>query len=236
MQTEPEKDIKRRRVFGRRLTRSLSPSLQNLHQTMLDKLQVPRALVEQKNLKPADIFDKPFNQFWFEIGFGNGVHLHDECVAHPDTAFIGAEPYINGMANFLKSMENESHDNVRVWMDDAIVVLDSLADGVLDGIYILNPDPWPKKRHWKRRIVSTENVARFVRILKPGGKLVMTTDIDDLAEWMAAHAINNPQLRWDANSPADWKNPPPGWNPTKYEKKGAAVGRQQSYLVFTKTA
>lgn len=230
----PTPDIKRRRVFGRRLTRALSPSLQALHQAMLDKLQVPKETVTRGNLGAADIFDRPFDQFWFEIGFGNGVHLHDECLARPDTAFLGAEPYINGMATFLKSMEGQNHDNIRVWMDDAIVLLDSLADGVLDGIYILNPDPWPKKRHWKRRIVSTENVARFVRVLKPGGQLIMTTDIDDLAEWMAAHAIHNPALEWTAENPDDWKTPPPGWNPTKYEKKGAAKGRQQSYLVFQK--
>ncbi len=229
-------DIKRRRVFGRRLTRSLSPSLQNLHQAMLDKLQIPKPVVARGNLKAADIFPQSFEKFWFEIGFGNGVHLRDESLAHPDTAFIGAEPYINGMATFLKSIEDQSHDNIRVWMDDAIALIDSLADGVLDGIYILNPDPWPKKRHWKRRIVSTENVARFVRVLKPGGQLIMTTDIDDLAEWMATHAINNPALTWTAESPEDWKNPPPGWNPTKYEKKGAAKGRQQSYLVFHKQA
>ena len=225
-------DIKRRRVFGRRLTRTLSPTLQNLHRTLLEQLQIPKEVVTRGNLKAQDIFGKPFSSFWFEIGFGNGVHLKDECLAHPDTAFIGAEPYVNGMATFLKSIEEQNHDNIRVWMDDAIMVLDSLADGILDGIYILNPDPWPKKRHWKRRIVSTENVARFVRVLKPGGKLIMTTDIDDLAEWMVTQASNNPALRWTAQTPADWKNPPPGWNPTKYEKKGAAKGRQQSYLVF----
>jgi len=225
-------DIKRRRVFGRRLTRSLSPSLQNLHQTMLQRLQIPKETIARGNLTAQDIFGKPYSSFWFEIGFGNGVHLKDECTTHPDTAYIGAEPYVNGMATFLKSIEDHDHSNIRVWMDDAIVVADSLADGVLDGIYILNPDPWPKKRHWKRRIVSAENIARFVRILKPGGKLIMTTDIDDLAEWMVTQASNNPALRWTANTPADWKNPPPGWNPTKYEKKGAAKGRQQSYLVF----
>lgn len=178
-----------------------------------------------------DFFEKPCRELWFEIGFGNGEHLKLEMTAHPGNAYIGAEPFVNGMAAFLDSVADMPRDNLRVYMDDAMTVIDALADGVLDGIYVLNPDPWPKKRHFKRRIIQTEHVAKFVRVLKPGGRLVMTTDIDELAGWMAGIAAANPDLR-DINP--DRHIPPPGWIPTKYERKGAAKGRAQTYLVFEK--
>ncbi|HEY8190034.1 MAG TPA: tRNA (guanosine(46)-N7)-methyltransferase TrmB [Micavibrio sp.] len=223
-----------RRVYGRRHTRSLSPARQGAFEAMLSQVQIPPELLDRGGLTACDFFSRDFESFWFEIGFGNGGHLKDECQAHPDTAFIGAEPFVNGMAAFLDSMQGHSHDNIRVHMDDAMTVVDALADAQLDGIYILNPDPWPKKRHWKRRIVNPEHVRKFVRVLKPGGKLVMTTDVSDLADWMTTHAVNNPDLRWTAEKPEDWQTPPPGWLPTKYEKKGADKGRKQVYLVFEK--
>lgn len=223
-----------RRVYGRRHTRSLSPARQTAFENLLDALQIPKETLDRGNLVAKDLFGRDFPALWLEIGFGNGAHLKQEMEADPGTGFIGAEPFVNGMAAFLDSIEASPKENIRVYMDDAMTVVDALADGVLDGIYILNPDPWPKKRHWKRRIVQPEHVEKFVRVLKPGGKLIMTTDIDPLAEWMLTHAINNPALRWTADKPEDWQTPPPGWTPTKYERKGAAKGRRQTYLVFQK--
>lgn len=232
---EENKNIsEKRRLYGRRQTRSLSAAKQSVFDSTLKKLQIPQDSLARRNLDIADIFDRPFQSFWLEIGFGNGEHLKNEALAHPDTAFIGAEPFLNGMAAFLQSIVGQDDSNIRVHMDDAMEVVDSLADGVLDGIYILNPDPWPKKRHWKRRIVQPDHIEKFVRILKPGGKLVMTTDIDDLAEWMCTHAANHPGLYWTAKEPADWQTPPPGWQQTRYERKGADKGRRQTYLIFEK--
>ncbi|MDB5492239.1 MAG: trmB [Micavibrio sp.] len=234
MKPETRKETEPRQLFGRRQTRSLSASKQSVFDEALARLQIPQELLNRGNLKAVDVFGKPFEKFWFEIGFGNGEHVKNEALAHPDTAFIGAEPFINGMAALLNSIRDQDDSNIRVYMDDAMAVVNALADDVLDGIYILNPDPWPKKRHWKRRIVQAEHVERFVRVLKPGGQLIMTTDIDDLAEWMCTHAANNPDLRMTANSPQDWQTPPPGWIPTRYESKGVAKGRRQTYLVFEK--
>lgn len=234
MKPELRKETEPRQLFGRRQTRSLSASKQSVFDESLARLQVPQDLLNRGNLGVADIFGRPFEKFWLEIGFGNGEHVKNEALAHPDTAFIGAEPFINGMAALLNAIRNQDDRNIRVYMDDAMAVVNALADNVLDGIYILNPDPWPKKRHWKRRIVQAEHVGRFVRVLKPGGKLVMTTDIDDLAEWMCTHAANNPDLHMTANTPRDWQTPPEGWIPTRYESKGVAKGRKQTYLVFEK--
>lgn len=218
-----------RRVYGRRVTRPLSASQQDVFDAALERLQISKDLLERGNIGVHDIFGHNFSSFWFEIGFGNGQHLKDEALAHPDTAFFGAEPFINGMANFLKSIHGQDDRNIRVYMDDAMTVIDALADQVLDGIYVLNPDPWPKKRHHKRRIIQPGHIAKFVRVLKPGGKLIMTTDIDELAEWMASHAAAHPALH---EISTDRFTPPQGWIPTKYEQKGAAKGRKQTYLVF----
>lgn len=222
-----------RRVYGRRQTRPLSATKQSVFESTLARLQITDDALERGQLHVRDIFGQDFQSFWFEIGFGNGEHLKNECVAHPNTAFFGAEPFINGMAALLNSLQGHNDSNIRVYMDDAMSVIDALADGVLDGIYVLNPDPWPKKRHWKRRIILPEHVVKFVRVLKPGGKLIMTTDIDDLAAWMAEHAAANPNLH---EISTDRHTPPAGWIPTKYEQKGAAKGRTQTYLVFERRA
>lgn len=217
------------------MTRPPGPERQGALDGLLPALAVPEDLLTgQGNLDPQTLFAKPFDSFWFEIGFGNGEHLAALMREHPDRAYIGAEPFINGMAAFLKDIRLDPHGNIRVRMDDAIGIAASLAEGCLDGIYILNPDPWPKKRHHKRRIVSPENLDRFARILKPGGLLIMTTDVDDLAGWMVTQAANHPAFEWTAEKAADWRTPPPGWTATRYERKGAGKGRKQSYLIFQK--
>jgi tRNA (guanine-N7-)-methyltransferase len=117
-------------------------------------------------------------------------------------------------------------------MDDAMLLVHALEDACLDEIYILNPDPWPKKRHHKRRIVSQANLDEFARILKPGGTLIMTTDVPDLAEWMVTQATLHPSFHWTAQSARDWKTPPADWIPTRYETKGAKGAESMVYLIF----
>ena len=180
------------------------------------------------------IFPTPFHRIFLEIGYGTGEHLAELMRRHRDHGFIGAEPFINGTASFLKMIRNEPHDNIRIWMDDAIPLAETLVDQCLEGIYILNPDPWPKKRHHKRRIINPENLDIFARILKPGGLLTMSTDIDDLAEWMYERATSHPAFEQKPENAADSCTPPPDWIPTKYEKQGLSAGRKQTYLVFTK--
>jgi tRNA (guanine-N7-)-methyltransferase len=104
----------------------------------------------------------------------------------------------------------------------------------LDGLYVLNPDPWPKKRHYKRRIISQDNLDAFARVLKPGATLVMTTDVDDLAEWMLAEASRHPAFAWAPESAQNRHIAPKGWIPTRYEEKGIRAGRTQTYLVFSR--
>jgi tRNA (guanine-N7-)-methyltransferase len=221
-----------RRLYGRKQTRPPGREGQEALDALLPKLQIS---VSKEKINPKDLFSFSPAQTWLEIGFGSGEHLAALMRRHPDHAFIGAEPFINGMSAFLKNITGDPHGNIRIWMDDAILLTEMLADDTLDGIYILNPDPWPKKRHRKRRIVSPENLDRFARLLKPGGQLIMSTDVGGLAGWMVTQAANHPAFEWTAERAADWQTPPPDWIATRYEKKGLGAGRKQIYLLFIKS-
>lgn len=221
--------LNRRRVYGRRLGKPLRGGRLEAIEELLPKLQFTDAmLTEDASLDPAKLYEKPYTQLWFEIGFGNGEHVAALMERHPDWAFIAAEPFINGMSAFLKDIRDKRHDHVRVLMDDALKVVDTLKDQSVDGFYVLNPDPWPKARHHKRRIISQPNLTRYARVLKPGGRLIMATDVDDLADWMRDEATAHPAFRCLYDS----RTMPEDWIPTRYEQKGARAGRRQTYLVF----
>ncbi len=174
--------------------------------------------------------------FWLEIGFGAGEHLSALCRRNPQTGYIGAEPFINGVAALLKDVQADEMpiENLRILHGDAMKLALSFTPASLDGIYVLNPDPWPKKRHHNRRIIRPDTLDVFARILKSGGALIMSTDVDDLAEWMVTHASNHPAFTWTARTKADWQIMPEGWIPTRYEQKGITAGRKQTYLIFTR--
>lgn len=223
------------RLYGRKQTRALSDIKQASVDLLLSKLQPDRDKTKAaSHITIEELFGQPVTPVWYEIGFGSGEHLIGLMKQHPDIYMIGAEPFINGMANFLHQFEKnklpESH--VRVWMDDAILLAERLPDSCLERIYVLNPDPWPKKRHHKRRIINQENLDTFARIMKPGAVLVMATDVSALAEWMVTEASLHPQFRWTAQAVDDWRTMPHDWIPTRYETKGIGKGRTQSYLFF----
>jgi tRNA (guanine-N7-)-methyltransferase len=212
-----------------------------MHRTRLDvlehllpKLQIPRSLLtEDGALRPEDLFEAVPEKLHLEIGFGNGEHVTALLNANPTHHVIGAEPFINGMGAFLKDIKDDPPlERCRVLMDDAMLILNSLADQTVDFLYILNPDPWPKTRHHKRRMVISHNLNVFARILKDNATMIQTTDVDDLAGWMVTESVNCPDFEWQAESAADWRTPPPGWLPTRYEQKGREAGRKQTYLVY----
>ncbi|MEZ5813384.1 MAG: tRNA (guanine(46)-N(7))-methyltransferase TrmB [Alphaproteobacteria bacterium] len=222
-----------KRVYGRRLGRPLNKSRAEVIETLLPELSIDEALLkEDGGLAPSSLFTSGYKECWFEIGFGAGEHLSALMRRHPENAYIGAEPFINGMAAFLKDIADEPHDKIRVHMDDAMMLANSLADHSLDGIYILNPDPWHKKRHHKRRIVNRHNLEVFSRILKPGGALICSTDVPYLAEWMITETMIHGGFEWQATSRADWSTPPEDWITTAYEKKGAKGADKMVYLFF----
>lgn len=220
-------------VYGRRQTRPLTGLRQSLMETLLPTLQIPfEKMRGDGSIDPQKVFSVPYNKVWFEVGFGDGDHLKSLMVENPQNAFIGAEPFINGIATFLASITDMPYDRLRLHNEDAMMLIRSLKTASLDRVYVLNPDPWPKARHHKRRIITPKNLDDFARVLAPGGQLIMTTDHPELAQWMAIHAANHSCFEWMAKTHADWLNPPEGWHPTKYEKKGQKAGRQQIYLLF----
>ncbi len=225
----------RRRVFGRRLGRPMGEQRQAAIDDILPKLTLQENDVSaEKSLHPNSLFPSQ-KDIVLEIGFGNGEHLKAMMEQRPDRNYIGAEPFINGMSAFLKSIADAPHDNIRVWMDDAVTMVKSFTDESLSAIYILNPDPWPKKKHHKRRIVRLETLVEYHRTLKSGGDLIMATDVDDLAEWMVTQTMNHGGFEWQAKTASDWKTMPKDWFvTTRYAAKGEAAGRKETYLLFKK--
>jgi tRNA (guanine-N7-)-methyltransferase len=177
-------------------------------------------------------------KLWVEIGFGNGEHLVELLKNYPDHYFIGCEPFMNGVAHCLKNMDSQLPEEdylsrVRIWSDSAEGLLDMLPDNAIDRLYLLNPDPWPKSRHHKRRFVREENLDRMARLIKSQGQFITATDVADLAEWMLEKTMAHDAFEWTAKSKSDWHQRPEDWMiTTRYAAKGEEEGRTEVYLNF----
>lgn len=229
-----------RKTYGRKIGRPLGKERTEALQALLPLLGIPEeTLTERHNINPSALFNRPYNKYWLEIGFGQGEHLSALMRRHPDTGYMGAEPFINGVAALFKDIAADmsgspENINLRLVNDDAMRLAFSLKENSLDGIYILNPDPWPKKRHHERRIVNTRNLDTFAKILKPGAALILSTDVPDLADWMVTQTCNHPSFQWQANRAEDWRIPPEDWIPTRYELKKARHAEKMCYLFFVR--
>jgi tRNA (guanine-N7-)-methyltransferase len=168
----------------------------------------------------------------FEIGFGGAEHLAYQAGAHPDWGFVGAEAFVNGVAKALAYVEAQGLTNIRLWMGDARDILERLPAAAFDAIYVLHPDPWPKLRHHKRRVIQPDTLALIARTLKPGGELRVATDVPDYADWTLMQAMACGRFRFDAEGPQDWLNRPDDWPETRYGQKARAAGREVVYLRF----
>jgi tRNA (guanine-N7-)-methyltransferase len=218
----------RRQIYGRRQSHRLRPERRRLLEERLPELEL--RLPSEGRLDPAALFAPPREQLWLEIGFGGGEHLAAQAEAHPEIGMIGCEPYVNGVARLL-SLAGE-RDNLRVVIDDARLLLAALPDGCLERIFVLFPDPWPKVRHQKRRIVNPRTTADFARLLQPGGELRLATDDPGYARAMLATLLAAPGLAWQARRPGDWRTRPADWPPTRYEEKAIAAGRKPFFFRF----
>jgi tRNA (guanine-N7-)-methyltransferase len=218
--------------FGRRRGKTLRPA-----QADTAALLLPRLKLDLSQPAPAaleSLFSTPVAGVRLEIGFGGGEHLHHEAGRFPGTGFIGVEPFVNGMAKFLSQLHATPRANIRLHDDDATQLLDWLPEASLDGIDLFYPDPWPKKRHWKRRFVNAANLARFARVLKGGGRFRFASDIDTYVDWTLLACRAHGAFDWQAASAQDWRTPYEGWPGTRYEAKALREGRKPAYLTFVR--
>jgi tRNA (guanine-N7-)-methyltransferase len=216
--------------FGRRKGHKLRP-----HQLDLVEQLLPRLALDISSESPNDlgeVFDRPVAEVRLEIGFGGGEHLIAEALNFPDTGFIGCEPYVNGMAKILTQIEAHNIANIRLFAGDAAELLAWAPPRSLVRIDLIHPDPWPKRRHWKRRFVQDATVAAMARILKTSGEFRFVSDIDDYCAWTLAHLVRSPDFEWMAERAADWQLPWPDYTMTRYGRKAEREGRKAAYFRF----
>jgi tRNA (guanine-N7-)-methyltransferase len=201
------------RSYGRLKSRTIKPRQAALMETLLPQLRVPAEPFDPRALAPSAA------EAWLEIGFGGGEHLAAQAARRPDVLFIGAEPFQNGVASALRHIAEAGLENVRLHDGDARELLARLPDASLTRVFILFPDPWPKARHHKRRLLQADTAAELARALKPGGRLRFASDWADYVDWSLARLIATPGLRWTAEQAADWRQPPADHVTTRYEEK-----------------
>jgi tRNA (guanine-N7-)-methyltransferase len=216
--------------FGRRKGHKLRP-----HQADLIEHLLPRLALDIGGPSPPDLaglFDPPADAVRLEIGFGGGEHLIAEARAFPDAGFIGCEPYVNGMAKILTRIETDNTGNIRLFAGDAAELLAWAPPRSLERIDLIHPDPWPKRRHWKRRFVQHATVVAMARVLKPGGEFRFVSDIDDYCAWTLSHLARSPDFVWTAERAVDWREPWADYTMTRYGAKAEREGRKAAYLRF----
>jgi tRNA (guanine-N7-)-methyltransferase len=216
--------------FGRRKGHKLRTHQADLIEHLLPRLAIEIGNADRPGL--GELFDSPVDMVRLEIGFGGGEHLIAEARAFPRSGFIGCEPYLNGMAKILTQIEAHNIRNVRLFAGDAAQWLASAPPRSLARIDLIHPDPWPKRRHWKRRFVQDTTVAAMARALKPDGEFRFVSDIDDYCAWTLAHLLRSPDFVWIAERASDWRLPWGGYTMTRYGSKAEREGRHATYLRF----
>ncbi len=233
MSEKPTSDAKNAyiRSYGRRWTKGL----RSTRASALNEILPRNGITFPEGDAPVDpraLFDRPVKEVWLEIGFGNGEHVLQQALDHPEIGMIGCEPFMNGVAAICVGMRENGTQNIRLWPDDARLLMDRLLPQSLDRLFLLHPDPWPKTRHHKRRFIQMETLDAIARLLKSGAEFRMATDHPALAAWMLDKTVHHPAFKWSATCAADWRVPPADWPDTRYKQKGLKQGRPPVYLIF----
>lgn len=197
------------RSYGRIKSRAIKPRQAGLVEARLPELTWRMGEDPRASSRPV----------WLEIGFGGGEHLAEQAARNPDALLIGAEPFLNGVASAVRHLDERALGNVRLHPGDARELVERLPDGSVNRVFILFPDPWPKARHHKRRLITEGFVSELARVLRPGGRLRFATDWRDYAAWTLERFERAPAFRWTAERAADWRVAPTDHVPTRYEAK-----------------
>ena len=213
--------------YGRRRGRPLRPLQKKMFEAQLPQWQLAPDCTDL-----ISCFDHKPNDIFLEIGFGGGEHLASIAAASPEAGFIGAEPFLNGVASLVRHIDEDGLTNIRIWPDDVRLILDQLPDNMLAGAYIMFPDPWPKRRHAGRRILQLSMRNRLARLIRPGGVLRMASDHALAKSWLLAEAMADERFEWQAKTAQDWRERPDNWPETRYMEKAYREGRAPSWFEF----
>ena len=225
----PERPALARALYGRSRGKSLRAA-----QKLLLAEALPLFSIAPNDLAAGRAFATPREDMWLEIGFGAGEHLIEQAKANPGVGLIGCEPFLNGVVAALGGLRREDIANVRLRLGDAQAVIEAVPDAFFSRVFLLYPDPWPKRRHRKRRVVSPSLIAALARVTRREAQVRFATDIDDYAGWTLSRFLASPHFRWAASRVDDWRRPWPEWRPTRYEAKARSEGRNSVYLTFVR--
>jgi len=217
------------KVYGRRQDKPLKPRQARLMETLLPDVSVPDPTAADFDFAALS---GGFDDVWLEVGFGGGEHLAWQAARRPETLMIGAEPFVNGVAKLLGAIDEGGLKNVRVLHGDARPLLEALPDAALGRLLVLHPDPWPKTRHHKRRMISPWFLDEAARLLKPGAELRVASDVPDYVAWTLMHVLPRTDFEWTARRPEDWRARPEDQPETRYAAKGLREGRPPAFLIF----
>lgn len=238
-----QEEIKQPKFFGRRKGRVIRKTKSTLLEQFLPKIKID----ENTCFDRKTMFGKEVEKINLEIGFGDGVHLAGQALNNPTIGFIGIEVFKNGVANLLtlitgvkqgadlpQNIEilDNREDNIRVFDDDARLLFSKIPDGFVDRVFLLFPDPWPKKRHANRRFVNNDNLKELARIIKKGGILRIATDHKVYKSWTLRTMHKCPDFKWTAKCSDDWRNEPKDWVKTKYQQKAIREGRKPVFFEY----
>jgi tRNA (guanine-N7-)-methyltransferase len=218
-----------RRLYGRSRGKALRAGQERLLAEAL-----PLFSIEPEVLAAGRAFASPPRQVWLEIGFGAGEHLIEQAKANPDVGIVGCEPFLNGVVATLTGLKREQLSNVRLRRGDAQSVIDAAPDAFFSRVFMLYPDPWPKRRHHKRRVVAVGMIEALARVMQTGAEMRFATDVDDYAAWTLTRFLASPHFRWAATRADNWRRPWPEWRPTRYEAKARRESRRSVYLTFAR--
>ncbi|MDE1151101.1 MAG: tRNA (guanine(46)-N(7))-methyltransferase TrmB [Micavibrio sp.] len=218
--------------YGRRKGKPIRPGKLTAYDAVMPLVQVtlPEGTAP---VNPRSFFNGAYDTVWMEIGFGDGEVLSHMAANNPNVGIIGCEPFINGVSALCRDIRDKNLNNVRIWQDDARLLLPRLEAHSLDRCLLLNSDPWPKTRHHKRRFVQQETLDELHRLLKTGAEFRMSTDHADLAAWELEKTYHHGGYSWNATCAADWRTRPADMPQSRYQRKGQTQGRETVFLSFT---
>ncbi len=223
--------------YGRRHGRRLRPRQVEYLEQGIARFGLDQDLpTGNGDIDPTSLFTHDPTDIYLEIGFGGGEHLAARAAEHPTAGYIGAEPFMNGVASLCRHLIENRSENTRIWPEDVRLLLPSFMSERLDGAFVLFPDPWPKFRHRDRRIIQQSMLNELHRLIRPGGTLLLASDEPTAKTWMLSQMMRRSDFTWQATCAADWQTPPKGWPGTRYMAKADREGRRSSWFQFTRSS